>query len=139
MKINISQGAERVLNMLEKAGFEAYIVGGAVRDSIMGKIPSDYDIATNALPKQIKALFPRTIDTGIKHGTVTVVDNKIGYEITTYRSEEKYADNRHPDEVSFVKDIETDLKRRDFTMNAIAYNPKRGIVDIFGGIEDIKN
>lgn len=139
MKINISQGAERVLNTLEKAGFEAYIVGGAVRDSIMGKIPSDYDIATNALPKQIKALFPRTIDTGIKHGTVTVVDNKIGYEITTYRSEEKYADNRHPDEVSFVKDIETDLKRRDFTMNAIAYNPKRGIVDIFGGIEDIKN
>lgn len=139
MDIYISQGAERVLATLENAGFEAYVVGGAVRDSIMGKIPSDYDITTNALPKQIKALFPRTIDTGIKHGTVTVIDNKIGYEITTYRTEEKYADNRHPDKVEFVTDIESDLKRRDFTMNAIAYNPKRGIVDIFGGIDDIKN
>lgn len=139
VNIIISSGAERILKTLGNAGFEAYIVGGAVRDNIMGKIPSDYDIATNALPRQIKALFPKTIDTGIKHGTVTVIDNKIGYEITTFRKEDKYIDNRHPDNVNFVSDIETDLKRRDFTMNAIAYNPVRGVVDIFGGIEDIKN
>ena len=139
MEINISQGAERILRTLENAGYEAYIVGGAVRDCIMGKTPSDYDIATNALPRQVKELFPKTIDTGIKHGTVTVIDNKIGYEVTTYRKEEKYADNRHPDSISFVSDIETDLRRRDFTMNAIAYNPSRGIVDIFGGVSDIKN
>ena len=139
MELQISPGAERVLKTLENAGFEAYIVGGAVRDCIMGKIPTDYDITTNALPRQVKALFRRTIDTGIKHGTVTVIENKTGYEITTYRRENKYEDNRHPDSVEFVRDIRTDLKRRDFTMNAIAYNPRLGVVDIFGGIEDIKN
>ncbi len=139
MNIEISRGAEHVLSVLEKAGFEAYIVGGAVRDLLMGKAPSDYDIATDAAPREVKALFPHTIDTGIKHGTVTVVENKIGYEVTTYRTESGYRDMRRPDSVKYVDTLEEDLKRRDFTINAMAYNPKHGLVDIFGGVHDMES
>ncbi len=139
MEMVITGGAERILKMLENAGYEAYIVGGAVRDCMKGGKPSDFDIATNAKPQEVKALFHRTIDTGIKHGTVTVIENKIGYEVTTYRSENGYKDMRHPDSVDYVSSINEDLKRRDFTINAMAYSPKYGLVDIFGGQEDIEN
>lgn len=138
MDIKISRGAAHILSALEVAGYEAYIVGGAVRDSIMGKTPSDYDIATSALPKEVKAIFPRTIDTGLKHGTVTVIDNKIGYEVTTFREETGYRDMRHPDEVRYVKSLPADLKRRDFTVNAMAYSPKTGVIDKYDGMGDIK-
>lgn len=139
MEITLSGGTERILNALENAGYEAYAVGGAVRDCLLGKIPSDYDIATNALPYEVKALFPRTIDTGIKHGTVTVVDNKIGYEVTTYREESGYRDMRRPDSVRYINTVDGDLKRRDFTINAMAYSPKRGFIDNYGGLEDLQN
>ncbi|MDD6736133.1 MAG: HD domain-containing protein [Clostridiales bacterium] len=139
MRIELSRGAENVINTLENAGFEAYVVGGAVRDSIMGNTPSDYDIATNAKPCEIKALFSRTIDTGIRHGTVTVIDNKVGFEVTTYREESGYRDLRHPDKVSYIGSVDEDLKRRDFTVNAMAYSPVRGFVDNYGGTEDIQN
>ncbi len=138
MKMTLSRGAENVINTLENAGFEAYIAGGAVRDSLMGETPSDYDIATNARPHEVKALFERTIDTGIKHGTVTVIENKVGFEVTTYREEGGYRDMRHPDSVCFVGSIDEDLKRRDFTVNAMAYSPTRGFVDKFGGRRDIE-
>ena len=137
MEMILNHSAEQVLKTLENAGFKAYIVGGAVRDSIMGISPSDYDIATNAKPYQIKSLFPRTIDTGLKHGTVTVVLNKTGFEVTTFRTEGEYKDMRHPDNVCYIDDIETDLKRRDFTVNAMAYSLKDGFLDCFGGRGDI--
>lgn len=133
----LSKGAQHILTSLEETGFEAYVVGGAVRDALMGKVPSDYDIATNAHPKDVKAIFGRTIDTGLKHGTVMVIENKTGFEVTTYREETGYRDMRHPDSVNYVDELSVDLKRRDFTINAMAYNPKRGIVDNFGGQEDI--
>lgn len=135
----ISKGAEYILSTLEEAGFEAYVVGGAVRDFLMGKVPSDYDIATNATPREVKSLFSRTIDTGIKHGTVTVIENKTGFEVTTYRTETGYRDMRHPDSVEYVDELKEDLKRRDFTINAMAYAPKVGLVDEFCGTADIEN
>ncbi len=136
MKLNGE--VEFIINSLEENGFEGFVVGGCVRDSLMGIEPHDYDITTNALPKDIKSIFKRTVDTGIKHGTVTVMLDKEGYEVTTYRVDGKYSDSRHPDSVDFTDDITLDLSRRDFTMNAIAYNSSRGYVDPFGGIEDIK-
>lgn len=136
--LNISEGSVRIIDRLEAAGFTAYITGGAIRDLIMGKTPHDYDIATSAKAQQVKSLFSRTIDTGIKHGTVTVIDNKIGYEVTTYREESTYSDRRHPDEVKFVNDIRDDLARRDFTINALAYNPRRGLIDNYDGVKDIQ-
>lgn len=136
--MTVDKTAEYILSVLENAGFEAYIVGGAVRDAVMGKVPSDYDIATNAKPKEVKALFGRTIDTGLKHGTVTVIENKMGFEVTTYREEVGYSDMRHPDAVSYVDELSCDLKRRDFTINAMAYSPKRGFVDMFSGKDDIE-
>jgi tRNA nucleotidyltransferase (CCA-adding enzyme) len=126
-----------ILNRLEENGFSAYVAGGAVRDMIMGKAPHDYDIATNAKPKDVKMLFHRTIDSGIKHGTVTVVENKTGYEITTFRRDGEYLDGRHPKSVSFVNDAREDCARRDFTINAMMYNPSSGILDFFGGKRDI--
>lgn len=137
MKLGISDGAERVLGKLHNAGWEAYIAGGAVRDLMMGKTPHDYDIATNARPENVKKIFGRTIDTGIKHGTVTVVENNIGYEITTFRREGEYLDCRHPEEVVFVDAPKADCLRRDFTINAMMYNPQRGVVDYFCGKRDI--
>lgn len=127
-----------IINALEKNGYEAYAVGGCVRDAIIGKEPNDWDITTNATPMQVKKLFKHTIDTGIQHGTVTIMIHKVGYEVTTYRIDGKYADGRHPDKVEFTASLEEDLKRRDFTINAMAYNDTKGIIDLFGGIEDLK-
>ena len=120
-----------------QAGYEAYAVGGCVRDSVLGRTPGDWDITTSASPYQVKELFPRTVDTGIQHGTVTVMEGKEGFEVTTYRIDGEYEDSRHPKEVTFTSSLEEDLKRRDFTINAMAYNEAQGLVDIFGGIRDL--
>ena len=110
-----------------------------MRDSILGRSPDDWDITTSAKPEQVKALFHRTVDTGLQHGTVTVLMEKEGYEVTTYRVDGEYEDGRHPKEVTFTASLEEDLKRRDFTINAMAYNPSSGLVDLFGGLEDIES
>lgn len=127
----------KIIETLEQAGFEAYAVGGCVRDSLLGRNPSDWDITTSARPEQVKALFSHTIDTGIRHGTVTVMLEHVGYEVTTYRIDGEYEDSRHPKEVIFTPLLTEDLKRRDFTINAMAWNPKAGIIDEFGGMEDL--
>ena len=139
MKIKLPENAKIILDTIHSAGYEAYVVGGCVRDAVLGRIPGDWDITTNALPTDIKKLFKRTIDTGIEHGTVTVMMGKEGYEVTTYRIDGKYEDNRHPSEVSFTKSLTEDMKRRDFTINAMAYNEEEGLIDRFGGLEDIQN
>ena len=139
MKFNLPEYVLFCLNTLENNGFEAYCVGGAVRDHLMGKIPFDYDITTNATPNEITSLFPKTVPTGIKHGTVTVVTDSGNVEITTYRSDGLYSNNRSPECVTFEKNVESDLSRRDFTMNAICYNPKSGIYDPLNGVADINN
>lgn len=139
VKISIPPKAEYIIKTITDAGFEAYVVGGCVRDSILGREPEDWDITTSAKPQQVKALFPRTIDTGIQHGTVTVMLDKEGFEITTYRIDGKYEDSRHPKEVTFTPNLTEDLRRRDFTINAMAYNNEAGLVDVFGGLEDIDN
>lgn len=138
--INIPSYAKFALDTLEKNGYDAYIVGGCVRDNMLGMSASDYDITTNALPHQVYEVFKNyhVIDTGIKHGTVTVVVEKMPLEITTYRIDGEYKDNRRPEQVTFTKNIEDDLARRDFTINAMAYNEKRGIVDCFGGRADLE-
>lgn len=133
----IPENVLTILKTLNSAGYEAYIVGGAVRDYIMGKEPHDYDITTNATPEETKAVFGHTIDTGIKHGTVTALIDGEGYEITTYRVDGTYTDGRHPDSVTFTKDIRNDLARRDLTINAIAMDADGAIVDPFGGRQDI--
>ncbi len=139
MKLSISSNASVAIKSLENRGFEAFFVGGCVRDMLMGKIPSDYDITTNALPHQIKSCFENTIDTGLSHGTVTAIVNGEPFEITTYRTESDYSDMRRPDSVKFVRNIEEDLARRDFTVNAVAYNEKSGFKDPFCGINDIES
>ena len=138
--IPLPPGVARALTMLENAGYEAFIVGGCVRDALMGIAPKDYDITTSALPSQTKTVFREyhVIETGIQHGTVTVMMDGIPLEITTYRTEGTYSDNRHPDSVSFTTSLREDVARRDFTMNAIAYSPARGLIDHFGGAEDIR-
>ncbi len=138
MEFNINSGARTIIDTLEENGYSAYIVGGAVRDMLMGKTPHDFDITTSALPSDVKRIFKRTIDTGLKHGTVTVIESNVGYEVTTFRTESGYSDARHPQDVKFITSVEKDLERRDFTINAMAYNPKRGLVDIFGGESDLK-
>ncbi|MBR6796969.1 MAG: CCA tRNA nucleotidyltransferase [Clostridia bacterium] len=137
----LPRGVGFAVSALEAAGFEAYAVGGAVRDLVRGVEPSDFDITTRALPAQVKEVFRgfKTYDTGIKHGTVTVISDGMPLEITTYRIEDGYSDGRHPDGVRFAKGIEDDLSRRDFTVNAMAFSPSRGLVDPFGGEVDIKN
>ncbi len=137
MKITIPDNAKTILNTLHEAGFEAYIVGGCVRDALLGREPGDWDITTNALPAETKKLFRRTIDTGIEHGTVTVMFGKEGYEVTTYRIDGKYEDSRHPSEVTFTRDLTEDMKRRDFTINAMAYNEEEGLIDKFDGEKDL--
>ncbi len=137
--INLPKDVANIIHILEEAGHEAYAVGGCVRDSILGREPNDWDITTSALPEQVKELFSHTIDTGLQHGTVTVMMHHVGYEVTTYRVDGEYEDSRHPKTVTFTRDLVEDLKRRDFTINAMAYNEKDGIVDVFGGIQDLEN
>ena len=139
MVFEIPQKVEIIINILEKAGYEAYAVGGCVRDALLGRTPNDWDITTSAKPEQVKALFHRTVDTGIAHGTVTVLLEKEGFEVTTYRVDGEYEDGRHPKEVTFTACLEEDLKRRDFTINAMAYNPRKGLVDLFEGQKDLEN
>lgn len=136
--MNIFKAGEKILKMLNDAGYSAYFVGGCVRDKMMGKTPSDIDITTAALPDEVKRLFPHTIDTGLKHGTVTVIVENIPFEVTTYRVEADYENHRKPKSVEFVDDIKKDLSRRDFTINAMAYDKDGGLVDPFGGTEDIE-
>lgn len=138
------RGAEFIIRSLENAGYEAYIVGGCVRDALLGRVPEDWDITTNALPEQMKAIFPVTVDTGIQHGTLTVlvppdeIENGIrSFEVTTFRIDGEYTDHRHPSSVSFTSSLEEDLARRDFTMNAMAYHMDRGIIDPYFGQRDM--
>jgi tRNA nucleotidyltransferase (CCA-adding enzyme) len=140
MVINIPQQVNRAIDILEKNGHSAYVVGGAVRDAIMKKPAHDWDITTSALPEETMDAFEgfRIIETGLKHGTVTVIVDGTDLEITTYRIEHGYSDNRHPDKVDFTDRVEDDLSRRDFTVNAIAYSPVRGFADPFGGRDDIE-
>lgn len=141
MKISLPIGAEMIIDRLYDNGYCAYVVGGCVRDILMDKIPDDWDITTNALPEQVKNIFTdaKVIETGIAHGTLTVIINSEHYEVTTFRCDGNYTDHRHPDNVEFAKSIENDLARRDFTINAMAYNHHEGLIDLYGGIEDITN
>ena len=138
--INFSLPAEvlEIINRIEAAGFEAWCVGGCVRDMLRGAEPDDFDLASNAPSEMVLELFERVIPTGLKHGTVTVLINQIPFEITRYRIDGEYTDSRRPDSVKFTENIENDLSRRDFTINAIAYHPERGLFDPFGGEKDIK-
>ena len=139
MKLIFPDFSLKCLKKIEENGFEAWFVGGCVRDAFLGRDFYDIDIATNATPTDIINIFDKTVPTGIKHGTVTVIIDKNSIEVTTYRSEAGYFDTRHPDSVEFMSDITEDLSRRDFTINALAFHPKRGLVDLFFGIEDLNN
>jgi tRNA nucleotidyltransferase (CCA-adding enzyme) len=136
-RIELPEDVKTIIETIEKNGLEAYAVGGCVRDSLLGRTPDDWDITTQAVPNQIKTFFKRTIDTGIKHGTVTVLFDKTGYEVTTYRIDGEYKDGRHPETVEFAVNLRDDLKRRDFTINAMAYNDQLGLVDEFDGKKDL--
>ena len=138
MLIHLPEEVKVILHTLQGAGCEAYAVGGCIRDSLLGRTPDDWDITTSARPEETKALFGKTIDTGIQHGTVTVMRHGRGYEVTTYRVDGEYEDGRHPKEVTFTASLEKDLKRRDFTVNAMAYNEEDGLVDLFGGRQDLE-
>ena len=138
MQISVPEKVRSIISKLQDNGYEAYAVGGCVRDSYLGITPHDWDITTNAYPERVRELFRRTVDIGIKHGTVKVMIGNDGYEITTYRIDGEYEDSRHPKEVTFTGDLKEDLRRRDFTINAMAYSEKTGLVDLFGGIEDLK-
>ncbi|MEE1049904.1 MAG: polynucleotide adenylyltransferase, partial [Clostridia bacterium] len=132
----------KILHKLHTSGYEAFVVGGCVRDALMGVAPCDWDICTSALPNQVIDLFKEkhtVIPTGLQHGTITIISEGNQIEVTTYRSDGEYDDNRHPEKVVFLPSVEGDLARRDFTMNSIAYNPKDGLIDLFGGIADIHN
>lgn len=138
MIIQLPEHVQYIIDTLESAGYEAYAVGGCVRDTLLGRVPGDWDITTSATPEQVKAQFKRTVDTGIAHGTVTVMLDKCGYEVTTYRIDGEYEDARHPKEVVYTANLLEDLKRRDFTVNAMAYNETNGLVDAFDGIGDLE-
>ncbi len=138
MLSSVPKEAEEILYDLENQGFEAYLVGGCVRDMLMEIPPKDFDICTSALPEQVCSIFKKTVTTGIAHGTVTVVKNHIPFEVTTFRIESNYTDHRHPDSVCFSSSLVEDLRRRDFTINALAYHPRSGVIDPFNGIRDIK-
>ncbi|MBO6149106.1 MAG: CCA tRNA nucleotidyltransferase [Lachnospiraceae bacterium] len=139
MKIQLPRDVQHIIGVIEDAGYEAYAVGGCVRDALLNRTAADWDITTSAEPMEIKRLFHRTIDVGLKHGTVTVLLGKRSYEVTTYRIDGDYEDARHPKNVHFTRDIGEDLKRRDFTINAMAYNERTGLLDLFSGREDLKN
>lgn len=138
MKIQVPEKAKKIIDTLNAAGYEAYAVGGCVRDSVLGREPQDWDITTSAKPEEVKALFPRTVDTGLQHGTVTIMQDREGFEVTTYRIDGAYEDSRHPKKVIFTPNLEEDLKRRDFTINAMAYNDDTGLVDLYGGMADME-
>ncbi|MBR2639620.1 MAG: hypothetical protein IKD39_03535, partial [Oscillospiraceae bacterium] len=139
--MELSKGAKKAISMLEEADFEAFAVGGCVRDFLLGKTPTDFDITTSAKPEETKAVFKNehVIETGIKHGTVTVLMEGEQLEITTFRIDKNYSDNRHPEEVEFTKNLREDLSRRDFTVNALAFNEKTGVIDLFGGVSDLEH
>lgn len=139
MQLEIPEGAAWVLQNLREAGYEAYVVGGCVRDSLLHRVPDDWDITTSARPEEVKRVFRRTVDTGIQHGTVTVMVGREAYEVTTYRVDGDYADGRHPTSVTFTPSLLEDLKRRDFTINAMAYCPEKGLVDEFDGESDLQH
>lgn len=139
VQIRIPEQVEGIISKLNENGFEAYAVGGCVRDTLLGREPGDWDITTSARPEQVKQIFRRTVDTGIQHGTVTIMVNHTGFEVTTYRIDGVYEDGRHPKSVEFTANLHADLMRRDFTINAMAYSHKTGIVDCFGGMEDLKH
>ncbi|NLG05733.1 MAG: CCA tRNA nucleotidyltransferase [Clostridia bacterium] len=138
MKISLPSKVNTIIQTLQNSGFEAYAVGGCVRDSFLHKIPNDWDIATSAKPMEIKELFRRTVDTGIQHGTVTILLGDDAFEVTTYRIDGLYEDSRHPQNVLFTSNLEEDLRRRDFTINAMAYNDEKGLIDIFDGLGDLE-
>lgn len=138
MKIRMPAGARAVISSLQARGYEAYAVGGCVRDSVLSREPDDWDITTSASPSEVKEVFTRTVDTGLQHGTVTVLMGKDQYEVTTYRIDGEYEDGRHPKEVIFTASLKEDLKRRDFTINAMAYNDDEGLVDLFEGMSDLQ-
>ena len=138
MRIEMPYEAEWIIDSIRRHGYEAFIVGGCVRDAVLGRIPGDWDITTSAKPEQVKEIFGKTVDTGLKHGTVTIIKHGSGYEVTTYRIDGEYLDGRHPETVEFTPDLREDLKRRDFTINAMAYSHETGIVDEFEGMEDLK-
>ena len=130
---------EWIIDKIRQNGFEAFAVGGCVRDTLLGREPGDWDITTSAKPEEVKGIFGKTVDTGLQHGTVTVIKNRNGYEVTTYRIDGEYHDGRHPESVEFTSNLKEDLKRRDFTINAMAYSHETGIVDEFGGMEDLEH
>ena len=138
MKMKLPENVNRIIHRLQKEGYDAYAVGGCVRDTLLGREPKDWDITTSARPEIVKSLFSHTIDTGIQHGTVTIMLDHVGYEVTTYRIDGEYEDSRHPKEVIFTGNLVEDLKRRDFTINAMAYNDESGLVDAFEGEQDLK-
>lgn len=138
MNIQLPEKVQQIIKTLQSHGYEAYAVGGCIRDSLLGRTPGDWDITTSALPEETKALFDKTFDTGIEHGTITVLMGKEGFEVTTYRIDGKYEDSRHPSEVTFTRCLSEDLLRRDFTINAMAYNDEDGIVDLFDGMADLE-
>ncbi|MEG2000824.1 MAG: HD domain-containing protein [Evtepia sp.] len=141
MNIDIPSAVSGILSTIEQHGFEAYTVGGCVRDTLYGIVPHDWDICTNAAPEQVKACFPadtKIIETGIRHGTITIRMDHQSYEVTTFRVDGAYSDHRHPKEVKFVHSLKEDLSRRDFTVNAMAYHPQKGLIDHFNGYEDLK-
>ena len=137
MKISLPEKVNKIIETLNDAGFEAFAVGGCIRDSLLGREPEDWDITTSASPQEVKELFPRTVDTGILHGTVTVMIGKEAFEVTTYRIDGEYENSRHPKSVIFTDNLVEDLKRRDFTINAMAYNEQTGLVDVFEGVHDL--
>ncbi len=138
MKLFIPPRVSEILDILHNYGYEAYAVGGCVRDSILARTPDDWDITTSAKPEEVKKIFRRTVDTGLKHGTVTVLLGDESFEVTTYRLDGEYEDSRHPKEVTFTSSLREDLRRRDFTINAMAYNREEGLVDLFGGMKDLQ-
>ena len=138
MRMTLPENVKNIIEILETNGYEAYAVGGCVRDTLLLRMPGDWDVTTSAKPEEVKALFSHTIDTGIEHGTVTVMMNHVGYEVTTYRIDGEYEDARHPKEVTFTANLIEDLKRRDFTINAMAYNERFGLVDEFDGLGDLE-
>ncbi|MCH1978236.1 CCA tRNA nucleotidyltransferase [Lawsonibacter sp. OA9] len=138
MRLRLPPAVWMIIDKLTQSGYEAYAVGGCVRDSVLDRSPDDWDITTSATPGQVKELFRHTVDTGLAHGTVTVLVSGEGFEVTTYRIDGKYEDGRHPKDVTFTPNLSEDLKRRDFTINAMAYSPAAGLIDIFGGMQDLQ-